>query len=245
MKQVIITATILTLVACKSNKEITTQTSEQKPTVERNLFYSANNEEQWSLNYYDDKTATFVRYGDTIVKNEIMSIRDQQDGYPTVYYQLSDQDGFYFEIENSRCYKENIELNKSITIFQGGESFQGCVEGFDNKTDYHDKWNLVNIPSLDKKRIYDMPVRPYLIINQEENLINGSTGCNILNGTFIMKGQKAGFGRLIMTKRGCNDMELESEIIKRIESSNRMEIKDVNLTLYIGDDAILEYRLAE
>ncbi len=245
MKYILLASTILALVACKSTKEVSKETVNILPKIERNLLYIANDEEQWSFNFFDDNTATFIKYGDTVITNEVMAKREQQDGLPFAYYQLADEGGFYFEIENSSCIKNEIQYQRTITIFQNSESFQGCVEGKSSKTSYHDKWQLVDLPGLDKMRIYTMEVRPYIIINQEEKLINGSTGCNTINGTYTKTGKKTGFSRLMITKRGCNDYELESEIISRIEQASRMERKDVSLFFYNGDDVVLEYRLAD
>lgn len=245
MKYILLASTILALVACKSTKEVSKETVAVKPKIERNVLFTANDEEQWSFSFFDDNTVTFVKHGDTVITNEVMARREQQDGMPNSYYQMSDEGGFYFEIENSSCIKNETQYQRSIVIFHNSESFQGCVEGKSDKTSYHDKWQLVDLPGLDKMRIYNMEVRPYIIINQEEKLINGSTGCNILNGTYTKTGKKTGFSRLMMTKRGCSDYALESEIVSRIEQASRMERKDVSLFFYTGDDVVLEYRLAE
>ncbi len=246
MKNAIIAFTILSLFACKSSKEVISTETDQTTNIEEvKLLYTAFDEEQWKLNFYSNNTATLIRFADTVINATAMSKRDQIDGLPVVYYQQSDDQGFYFEIENSRCMKGDESFERSVTVFHNGEALQGCLEGMDNSTNYHDKWNLVDIPGVDKSRIYGMMDRPYVILNQEEGLINGSTGCNIFNGNFEAKAKKTGFGRLMMTKRGCNDAEIESTIVSRIENSNRVERKDVNLYFYQGDDAVLIYRIAE
>jgi uncharacterized membrane protein len=247
MKNTVIAITILSLFACKSVKEMSTQPIEtitQKNEAVK-LLFTAQDEEQWKVNFYSDNSSTLIRFGDTVINRTEMTKKDQMDGLPTVYQQLSDNQSYYFEIENSRCMKDNESYERSITVFYNGEALQGCLEGVDNSTNYYDKWNLVDIPGLDKSRIYGMMNRPYVILNQEEGLINGSTGCNIFNGNFEGKAKKTGFGRLMMTKRGCNDAEIESAIVNRIENSNRVERKDINLYFYQGDDAVLIYRLAE
>ncbi len=246
MKNAIIAFTILSLFACKSSKEvISTETDQTMNTEEVKLLFTASDEEQWKLNLYSNSAATLIRFGDTVINAVEMSKRDQMDQLPVVYFQKSDDQGFYFEIENSRCMKNNESFERTVTVFHNGESLQSCLEGMDNSTNYHDKWNLVDIPGVDKSRIYGMMNRPYVILNQEEGIINGSTGCNIFNGNFEGNDKKTGFGRLMMTKRGCNDAEIESTIVSRIENSNRIERKDVNLYFYQGDDAVLIYRIAE
>lgn len=245
MKQFAIATTILALVACKSSKEVISATPTPSKKVEKNLLYTANDEEQWKLNYYDDQTATFIRFGDTLVNNEEMGENYNQDGMPASYFQRSDEANFYFELEDSRCMLNDLEFQKSITIFHRDESFQSCAKGMKNTTTYHDKWNLVNIPGMDNSRIYGMMDRPYLILNLEAGLLNGSTGCNVINGSIIHKAKKTDFGKLVMTKRGCNDMEIESTIVRGFEEANRLEIDDIKLYIYNGDDVLLEYRLAE
>ena len=40
-------------------------------------------------------------------------------------------------------------------------------------------------------------------------------------------------------------MEIESTIVRRFEEANRLEIDDIKLYIYNGDDVLLEYRLVE
>lgn len=245
MKNIAIAATILTLVACKNTKEVVSEIVQEVPKKERTLLFTSSNEEQWWLGYYDDNTASYAQFGDTLVVNEEMAKRDNQDGLPISYYQISDEAGFYFELENSSCTKDGVRTERSVTIYYGGETFQGCVEGKSNKTNYQEKWNLVNIPGMDNSRIYGMMNRPYVIVNQEEESINGNTGCNIFNGNYKQKGKGLIFGDLMMTKKGCNDMDIESAIISKIGETNRIERNDIKLFFYNGDDVLLEYRISD
>ena len=104
------------------------------------------------------------------------------------------------------------------------------------------KWELDYIATNDGKSLADSyPMgAPYLNFISN-SLLNGSDGCNTLNGTVSVSGNEITFGNLATTMKACqgvNDYAFNSKLKGKLKYS----ISDETLTLIQGDVAVMRFK---
>nr|MCU0364610.1 META domain-containing protein [Ignavibacteriaceae bacterium] len=81
-----------------------------------------------------------------------------------------------------------------------------CSAGNDS-TDVriHDIWILESIDGIKYSRAEDQELHPTIEIYLKEERFSGNTGCNNMNGTVKVEGEKISFSNIITTKMFCAD----------------------------------------
>jgi len=73
----------------------------------------------------------------------------------------------------------------------------------------------------------------HIILNKEENRLQGSGGCNSLMGSFeVMEGNRIKFSGVASTMMACPDMAIESALGKAIEMADNYAINGKYLMLH-------------
>jgi heat shock protein HslJ len=78
----------------------------------------------------------------------------------------------------------------------------------------------------------------HMTLRLEENKVNGYAGCNNFFGTYETSERTLRFSKLASTKRACPDMDLESEFLNALQSSEEYKIEGEQLTLYSNGEPI-------
>lgn len=83
--------------------------------------------------------------------------------------------------------------------------------------------------------------KPYLAFIEEEGRYHASTGCNGINGTYVL-GEANGditFSNGISTRMFCQNMEIENGMTEILGQAKSYEIKDKQLSLTDSTGAVL------
>lgn len=72
----------------------------------------------------------------------------------------------------------------------------------------------------------------HFILKNEDNRVTGSTGCNVMKGSYSLPGENAiRFSRMATTRMGCIDIEYEQEYLNVFEDCDGYIIQNDVLTL--------------
>ena len=97
----------------------------------------------------------------------------------------------------------------------------------------HDIWALESIEGTTYIKSEDQQLHPTLEIYLAEERFNGNTGCNNMNGTVKVEGEKISFSNIITTKMFCADVDETSFLFALKEADN---YKIEKMKLYLFDD---------
>jgi heat shock protein HslJ len=106
----------------------------------------------------------------------------------------------------------------------------GCTSSRQSTTEVNGNWQLVMFPSGSKTltEIFTMN-KPEL--HMENGHISGSTGCNRINGTYILNGNAIQFGNnMAITKMGCPNYD-ENVFLDAFNRINKYQIHNNELML--------------
>lgn len=72
----------------------------------------------------------------------------------------------------------------------------------------------------------------YLIVNKGENTITGYSGCNGFGGNYeLTAGNRIAFSKMIGTMMACDDIGLETEFLKLMQTVDNYTVTDNRLQL--------------
>jgi len=81
---------------------------------------------------------------------------------------------------------------------------------------------------------------PNLTFHSAEHRLSGSGGCNILSGSFEVKGSRITLGQLAITERACFEgMEIEQSFFAALENIKTWHVDDDTLELYDSDGKLV------
>jgi heat shock protein HslJ len=122
-----------------------------------------------------------------------------------------------------------------------------CSTNDNNKTkvnQLHDIWALESING--ESFVMDDQTRNYPMIEiyVKEERVHGNTGCNTINGTIKIDGNKIKFSQMIATKMACPG-DLEYRLLSAFEVIDNYKMKNLRLFLYEGEKEKLVFRKAD
>ena len=147
--------------------------------------------------------------------------------------------------------KETIEINiftnlcdkkrktQIVTVQYIGKTYTGCGSYLKNSA-LNNKWILYKIRG---KFVEDYKTTPTLLIDIDKNICKGNDGCNNLNASIIVQGDKIIFNEIKFSKNTCSDNDFTTILKKQM--SNQIAnyfFKDGKLYLYLIDDSLLAFK---
>jgi heat shock protein HslJ len=106
------------------------------------------------------------------------------------------------------------------------------------------EWRLVDIGGQPAPAGADTTRQPGFTLIAEGRKVQGSAGCNRMNGTYQLDGEKLKFGPLATTRMACPGMQTETAFLKALEATTRYEVNGLSLTLYGADTAVARLEAA-
>jgi heat shock protein HslJ len=106
------------------------------------------------------------------------------------------------------------------------------------------EWRLVDIGGQPAPAGADSTRHPGFTLIAEGRKVQGSAGCNRMNGTYQLDGQHLKFGPLATTRMACPDMQTETAFLKALKATTRYEVSGSSLTLYGADTAVARLEAA-
>lgn len=78
-----------------------------------------------------------------------------------------------------------------------------------------------------------------LSIANDFKSFTGETGCNSMRGPLTVNGDTIKFSHIAHTRRACEHSAMEQRLLQVLESANRYEIKNAELTLFQNDKPLV------
>lgn len=78
------------------------------------------------------------------------------------------------------------------------------------------KWNIV---SINGEAVTALENTPFIEFDTENGKVHGHTSCNIMNGTFTIKGDKLTFGDMATTMMAGPDMPVETAVLDAVKAT--------------------------
>lgn len=117
-----------------------------------------------------------------------------------------------------------------------------CSSGNDS-TDVriHDIWVLESINGAAYSRAEDQDLHPTVEIYLSEKRFLGNTGCNNMNGSLNVEGEKVSFSDITTTKMFCVDVD-ETSFLTALNKVNKYKIEKMRLYLFDHDKEVLVFK---
>jgi heat shock protein HslJ len=117
-----------------------------------------------------------------------------------------------------------------------------CSAGNDS-TDVriHDIWALESIQGVKYSRAEGQELHPTIEIYLKEERFSGNTGCNNINGSMNVEGDKISFSDITTTKMFCVDVD-ETSFLSALKEADNYKIEKMNLYLFDDDREMLVFK---
>ena len=101
------------------------------------------------------------------------------------------------------------------------------------------KWNILKVNGEDVVVIGDE--KPFIEFNTEESKAHGFTGCNIMNGSYVLDGKELTFGNMATTMMAGpkENMKAESAVLGAMRNVVSVKADGENLLLLDAEKNVL------
>lgn len=199
---------------------------------------------KWSLEIDFDKMISFSSSDGSNVyvlpafeKNEVSSEIEK--------YQIkTDLGQMNIEVFSAACTVTGSaeQFNKKVEVTLNNKRYTGCGKYlFDHRL--NDSWILESVNNKIQSASDFTKGLPRMEFSLLSNKMNGSDGCNNINATIEVKGNRIKFSPLAGTRMACNNNVVEKIISTMI--SNKMVdyfMENDKLILYLEDDSKLYFK---
>ncbi len=213
-------------------------------------FLASGNEPFWSLEIDFDKTMHFKMEGGLELITPAVEGVKAMDANVIRYHASTEKGTLTVQIQKLECINDmsgekleySVTINTKSNTDKDYTAYKGCGRYL---SDYrlHNIWVL---DSINNKKILAadfMKGTPIVEFNLTENKIFGHTGCNNINGTIEVMGNKIQISRLATTRLACKDMDFENNYINSLSRKTvPYTIEPGKLRLQVNADSVFTYR---
>lgn len=237
---------IASLAACKSSQKRESASLEQVPDA----AHSSQNSLDWAGLYMGTLPCADCQG----IETELRLLSNQQYELSTRYLGKSDknlfQKGVFEWSSDGRTISLLLPDGKILQTYQVGENrlfhldAQGKrVEGEQapryelnktpNDTQLEERyWKLIELKGQAITVSERQPKEAHLILKKESGRIIGHTGCNSLNGKYLLQsGNRLKFSSMATTRMACETVRYESALLEVLERADNYAIKGDTLSL--------------
>lgn len=101
-------------------------------------------------------------------------------------------------------------------------------------------WVLLSVEGQDVEVLNDTRTA-YIRLEENENDVDGFTGCNKISGSYTLNGEQLQLAELSTTRMACPDMEAENRLLNALRRVDNYKISGDLLTLFEGDEAVATF----
>ena len=105
----------------------------------------------------------------------------------------------------------------------------------------HDIWVVQSINGAEYLRAEGQDLHPTLEIYLSEKRFLGNTGCNNMNGSMNVEGDKISFSDITTTKMFCVDVD-ETSFLTALSKADKYKIEKMRLYLFDDDKEVLVFK---
>ena len=238
--------TLICFTNCSSSKNTTSKTSSNKTENKNNLAqlnsgidFTANGNlpTSWNISInYEDSIRFKTNDGKTLTFATNKCNRTETEIGIKLYTKIKNET-LAINIFKTYCNSNKKSLN--VTIEYLNETYTGCGTYIKNPA-LNNKWILYK---LRNNFVDNYNIIPTLNIDLNKNKITGSDGCNKINATIFIEGDKIIFNEIKLTKGNCPDTEFTSLLQYQMSKNVATYIlKNNMLYIYLIDDSLLIFK---
>ena len=101
-------------------------------------------------------------------------------------------------------------------------------------------WVLMSVGGQDVE-VLNNTQTAYIRLEENENDVNGFTGCNKISGSYTLDGERLQFPKLSSTRMACPDMEAENRMMEALRRVDNYKLSGDLLTLFDGNEAVATF----
>ncbi len=99
------------------------------------------------------------------------------------------------------------------------------------------------LTAIDKQKPIEAPKE--ITLTFSDGKVHGNSGCNIVNGSYSVDGNKIQFSQMASTMMACMEpegvMDQEQKILQRLDQAKTFQIENGSLVLIASDQEVLTY----
>ena len=211
------------------------------------LVGKGNNPATWSLEIDFDKMVSFSSGdGNNLYVLPAFDKKEISTGIET-YRLKTDLGPMTIVVFTTACtgIEAGEQFNKKIEVTISNKRYTGCGKYlFDHRL--NDSWILESVDNKIQSAADFSKGLPRMEFNLLSNKMNGSDGCNSINSTIEVKGNRIHFSPFAGTRMACNNSMAEKIFLTML--SNKLVdyyMENDKLILYLEDDSKLYFKRKE
>jgi heat shock protein HslJ len=245
LRIVILTTLILGIIACSSDKQENTVSSDDEP-VNADAAHNSQNSLDWAGVYKGTipcadcpgiETRIALKYDGTFERS-VRYLEKEEGSFTDEGDFTWDETGSNITLTGENTQEYKVGENMLFHLDQEGNLISGDLaekyQLFKNMTDTrleNKKWMLIEVmgQAVDTS---SMGKEPFIQFDEETGRFSGNAGCNNFFGMYeLMEGDRIQLGKAGSTLMACPDMSVEDQFMKVLEQVDNYSVSDSTLTL--------------
>jgi heat shock protein HslJ len=209
-------------------------------------FHAADNEPSWSLNIDFDKMMTFKTLNGDSITTPVPQMQADTATKARVWNAEVESGSLVVELYPSGCLDDmsGEVFNYRVNVSHGDKTYTGCGSYINSTYKLNDFWQLQTLNGSELNHQQPAQDTPSLQFDVANKKVYGSTGCNRLNGTVVVKKDRLLFSKMATTKRACPG-NMESRFLSALQKVQRYAIANAELLMMSETDTLMVFRRAE
>jgi heat shock protein HslJ/uncharacterized membrane protein/uncharacterized lipoprotein NlpE involved in copper resistance len=209
-------------------------------------FTARGNEPFWSLDIDFDKQMKFTSLTDVAEFNTpVVKGIKSDDGKSTVYHSITEAGEIKITITEIPCsdnmsgeqFTHKVKIEAKHSADNHFTEFSGCGKYLMDMR-LNDIWVMQEMTGVVLKKEELNKGLPTFEFHLKDNRFSGHAGCNQMNGSIKVEGNKIKFGPIASTKMACPNMKVEQAVASALSGKQIVyKIENLKLTL-IAEDGV-------
>lgn len=214
-------------------------------------FTARGNEPFWSLDIDFDNQIKLTSLTDIAeLSTPIVSGIKSDDEKTTVYHSTTEAGELKITIIESPCsdnmsgekFTHKVKIQAKRSVDNQFKEFSGCGKYLMDMR-LNDIWVMQEMTGVVLKKEELNKGLPIFEFHLKDNRFSGHAGCNQMNGSIKVEGNKIKFGPIASTKMACPNMKVEQAVGNALSSKTlTYSIENLKLTLVNKDDVKIIFK---
>ncbi len=201
-------------------------------------FTATGNEPGWVLDVDFDSVMYFKSINSDSISFPVADIKE--NGKEQTFEADTEAGLFKISITEEPCTDDmsGEAFTHTVSVVTDKQEFQGCGRYITHDAmAYEGQWKLTRLNDQAFSAANQQET-PMLNIQSGDHTINGTTGCNRLNGTYKVAGDSIRFDEIVTTKMACKG-DTENQFLKALRKVNLYKVEDEQLMLMDDEKTLL------
>jgi len=226
-----------------NNQAVLAESLQQKQKEGIDLFAKGAIPASWTLEIDFDRIIRFRSLDGTDYKSSPVSAVENAISNSSIYTTRANKGNMVITVYREACTDalSAEKFNKKITVDVDGKRYEGCGQYLANSS-LNGKWTLEKVSGRAVTAAEFAKGLPELEFDIEGGKLSGHDGCNRINGSMEVQGNRIKFAGLASTKMACPGNKKENEFTQKL--SNQVAgyfFSNGQLILYLIDDSTISF----